>query len=121
MFNIVTVIIISIIIISSSSSIVIVIVIIIVAQTLEPPCASDGTEHSGISKRGFSRYGGSYVLGWIFLEYVWVTGVEARCLKCLGLRTSADIEHCRLRKCTDEHMRRRVGTPRKIHNMCLYV
>ena len=32
----------------------------------------------GISKRGFSRYRVLYFYVWICLEYVWVTGVEAR-------------------------------------------
>ena len=57
---------------------------------------------SGVSKRGFSRYGVSICQGWIFAEHVWVTGVEARRLQCVGLRTSADIEHCCLRKCSLE-------------------
>ena len=44
---------------------------------------------SGISKRRFSRYGAMYVYCWIVWECVWVTGVEARCLQCVGLRTSS--------------------------------
>ena len=36
------------------------------------------TQESGFSKRGFSRNGVLYFYGLIFLQYVWLTGVEDR-------------------------------------------